>query len=163
MFKQYSRLVGAQPNGLAAAHVPSEGELSIYGNFELRIFICEGTNDAFSLVSKHIKQHMMAASPPLSPVVATPLAHRKRRHSEMTRDVIDLTGEADNDEVPAMKKAANGVHDTSGSNGVNGERNLEDEGAEDEEDDKSLVEDILDTAELDPYRADGMFILRKSG
>ena len=103
---------------------------------------------------------MMAASPPLSPVVATPLAHRKRRHSEMTREVIDLTGE-DDDELPAVKKAANGVHETAASNETTGQTRLEDDDAEDDDDDNSLVEDILDTADLEPYRPDGKLILQK--
>lgn len=96
----------------------------------------------------------MAASPPLSPVVATPLAHRKRRHSEMVREVIDLTGE-DEDEVPLPKKATNGAHGAAESNGSTGERRLEDDDADNDDDDKSLIEDILDTAELEPYSPKG--------
>lgn len=101
----------------------------------------------------------MAASPPISPVVATPLAHRKRRHSEMTREYVDLTG--DDEVAPDGKQAANGVHETPATNGTNGERKLEDDEVEDDEDDKSLVEDILDTAELEPYRPDGKSTVRK--
>lgn len=96
----------------------------------------------------------MAASPPLSPVVATPLAHRKRRHSAMNRGSIDLTRE--NDEGTPRKARASSVPEPAIPNGTATERKLEDED-ESDEDSKSLIEDLLDTAELEPYLPDGEY------
>ena len=96
----------------------------------------------------------MAQSPPISPTVATPLAHRKRRHSAIDRSVIDLTQDDDDDDEPsspvAQKQKLNGEIDPNGPTATVA-RKLEDED-EVEEDDSELFEDILDTAELEPYR-----------
>ena len=103
----------------------------------------------------------MAHSPPISPKVATPLAHRKRRHSVIERDVIDLTGDDEDSTVefgPAPRSPIK--HSTPHVSGTapNGSsatavvsRKLEDD-EEIDEDDKELLEDILDTAELEPYK-----------
>ena len=106
----------------------------------------------------------MAHSPPISPKVATPLAHRKRRHSVIERDVIDLTGEDEDSTVDfggaptspikrspshASGVAANGTSATAAV-----ARRLEDD-EEIDEDDKEMLEDILDTAELEPYKPGG--------
>ena len=114
---------------------------------------------------------------PLSPKVATPLAHRKRRHSEMARSGgVDLTGEvhdgnqASNDRQshgPAKKPSTNGVsttpppiiasppnHEANGTNDLSGRRLEDDELADFDDDADSMLEDILDTAELEPYKAD---------
>ena len=93
----------------------------------------------------------MAHSPPISPVVATPLAHRKRRHSKIDNSVIDLTADNEPSSPVAKTKATNG--DTNGNNSKSSiVRNLEDDDDLDESD-KKLFEDILDTAELEPYMA----------
>jgi hypothetical protein len=105
----------------------------------------------------------MAASPPISPKVATPLAHRKRRFSALDRGtVIDLTGPSDEDGpsspiftrkvIPSTNR--NGAESTqvAHTSGTEQVRKLEDESQDgDDEDDKSLMEDMLDTAELEPY------------
>lgn len=95
----------------------------------------------------------MAQPPPISPVVATPLAHRKRRHSKIDSSVIDLTEPSS----PVGKAKA-----TNGETIVNGSytsiaRKLEDDDDLDESD-KELFEDILDTAELEPYMAGQEFL-----
>ncbi len=103
----------------------------------------------------------MANSPPLSPTVATPVAHRKRRHSVIERDVIDLTGNDGDSTVdfgtaptsPAKLSSPHkpGTHATESSATAAVARKLEDDD-EIDEDDKELLEDILDTAELEPYK-----------
>ena len=90
----------------------------------------------------------MATSPPISPTVATPLAHRKRRHSEMTGSNIDVSG-ADHEIISSAKQTANGTHVVSSSNGGVEERTLEDENADEG---SSSIEDFVDTAELEPYQ-----------
>ena len=100
----------------------------------------------------------MATSPPISPTVVTPLAHRvmKRRHSEIAgHPVIDLTGD-DEDEVPSQKLATSPTPAHAVSNGKAPKRKIEDgefDGVDLE--DRELLEDILDTADLEPYVPDG--------
>ena len=99
----------------------------------------------------------MAASPPISPVVATPLGHRKRRHSEMNRECIDLTG--DNDDVAKSDRVTNGANQVQAANGII-EEGLHEDDEDDEEDNQSLVEDLLDEAEIEPYKPDGKCIVQ---
>jgi len=126
----------------------------------------------------------MATPPPLSPTVATPLAHRKRRHSEMNGsqtspgsrirhsgcDVPTLP------HVPAQAKVedSNGlsdkkddIPDTSApkqepikqelekeaDDRLANERRLDDDDDLDDDSDidRSEFEDIIDTAELEPF------------
>ena len=92
----------------------------------------------------------MAQSEPISPKVATPLARRKRRFSAVDKNVIDLTGD-DDSETPVAQayKQANGSSTQNGSNGVVARKLDDDDDVG--EDDKELFQDILDTAELEPY------------
>ena len=91
------------------------------------------------------------ASPPISPVVATALQHRKRRHSKIDNSVIDLTQDGSEPSSPNAKpKATNGEANGHGSHATVA-RTLEDDDDLGESD-KELCEDILDTAELEPYR-----------
>ena len=97
----------------------------------------------------------MAHSPPpqpISPTVATPLAHRKRRHSAIIdTSVIDLTQDDEELRSPvAQRQKLNGEVEANGPT-AKVVRKLEDEG-EIDEDDEELLEDVLDTAELDPYK-----------
>ena len=91
------------------------------------------------------------ASPPLSPTVATPLAHRKRRHSVMS-PTLETTQGNHAGLTTATPQTANG--DTS-LNCTNAKESCEIENNGhllDDENDESLHEDILDSAELDPYK-----------
>jgi len=90
----------------------------------------------------------MASPPPPLPTIASPLGHRKRRHSQVPKDDQNLE---------------DGNRPTNGSNGTADDhadkklRELGDSSDEetyeddDEEDDKSLFEELLDTVELQPY------------
>jgi hypothetical protein len=103
----------------------------------------------------------MAHSPPISPKVATPLAHRKRRHSVIERHVIDLTGDDEDSTVefgpaphsPIKRSTSNASGAAPSGSSVTAivARKLEDD-EEIDEDDKEMLEDILDTAELEPYK-----------
>ena len=98
----------------------------------------------------------MATSPPISPKVATPLAHRKRRHSTIERNGSGPTCDGDDiDNLDALTSPANissygveraALNDSSATATVI--RKLED----DDEDDEESFEDILDSAELEPYK-----------
>ena len=95
----------------------------------------------------------MAQSPPISPTVATPLAHRKRRHSAIERNVtnvIDLTQDDQPKSPVARRQKVEAGEDANGASATVA-RKLEEED-EIDEDDKELFEDILDTAELEPYK-----------
>lgn len=103
----------------------------------------------------------MASSPPISPKVATPLAHRKRRHSVMERNGAVPACDGDDslnqgaDSLILRPKISNSDVSTTVQNGSSATaavvRKLEDD-SDIDDDDKELFEDILDTAELEPYR-----------
>jgi hypothetical protein len=103
----------------------------------------------------------MASSPPISPKVATPLAHRKRRHSAIDRNAAAPACDDDNssdqgvDAVLSPTKMSNSNVAVTIPNGSSATaavaRKLEDD-EEVDDDDKELFEDILDTAELEPYK-----------
>lgn len=80
------------------------------------------------------------------------MAKRKRRHSEITRETIDLTGDVD--DVVVERGAMPTVNQTASVNGHDGERDLEDYGPQDDEDGESFVDNIVDTAELEPWSPD---------
>ncbi|KAK3691125.1 NAD-dependent histone deacetylase sir2 [Vermiconidia calcicola] len=97
----------------------------------------------------------------MSTKVATPLAHRKRRHSAIDRSAIDLTG-SDDSKHSGHKTATNGAVAASGNisdvapraeNGTSSHatRKLEDEN-DDSGEGESEYEDIVDAAELEPWR-----------
>ncbi|KAK3051591.1 NAD-dependent histone deacetylase sir2 [Extremus antarcticus] len=102
----------------------------------------------------------MALSPVASPQpkVATPLAHRKRRHSALDKGVIDLTGDGDEDAAAAPMGATDGhvtaAKSTNGDHRPTLPRKLEDDAEEADDDNQSLIDDMLDTAELEPYSND---------
>lgn len=103
----------------------------------------------------------MATSPPISPKVATPLAHRKRRHSAIERNgtgpACDENDDLDQnlDAVGSLNKIAESSGEQPAPNDSSATasviRKLEDDDDIDE-DDKEMFEDILDTAELEPYK-----------
>ena len=102
----------------------------------------------------------MATSPPISPTVATPLAHRKRRHSAIERNDSGPACDGDDiddlDALPSPTRLSNGgaeklmPSDSSATATVM--RKLEDDDDDVDEDDKEALDDVLDTAELEPYR-----------
>lgn len=103
----------------------------------------------------------MASSPPISPKVATPLAHRKRRHSAIDRNAARPSCNEENssdqgvDALLSPTKITNATVAIAAPNGSSATaavaRKLEDD-EEVDDDDKELFEDILDTAELEPYK-----------
>ena len=101
----------------------------------------------------------MASSPPISPKVATPLAHRKRRHSAIDRTAAgpacDEANSSEQDALLSPTKTTNSNVGVAAPNGSSATaavaRKLEDD-EEVDDDDKELFEDILDTAELEPYK-----------
>lgn len=113
----------------------------------------------------------MVHSPPLSPKVATPLARRKRRYSALDRASVDLSAQVD-----AIRNGLTGALPISTTpmkgNGVahahappqqanerDDVRRLDDGDLDDDDDDKSLFEDLLDTADIEPYRAGKHYII----
>ena len=94
---------------------------------------------------------MAQSPPPISPTVATPLAHRKRRHSAIDTSVIDITQDDEESRSPvAQRQKLDGEIEASGPTATV-VRKLEDQD-EIDEDDKELLEDVLDTVELEPYK-----------
>ena len=103
----------------------------------------------------------MASSPPISPKVATPLAHRKRRHSAIDRNAAGLACDEETSSdrgVDALRSPTRNLSSnvavaaTDGSSATAAiARRLEDD-EEVDDDDKEFFEDILDTAELEPYK-----------
>ena len=102
----------------------------------------------------------MATTSPVTPKVATALGHhRKRRHSAIDKHVLERSGGIGGKTESSPTRASNG-HLAKTEYPVEHEaslpsprRRLEDDDDEDEDDDTaSLIEDILDTAELAPYK-----------
>ena len=113
----------------------------------------------------------MQAPPPISPTVATPKGHRKRKHSQTVdrteaqtsngtqAHAIDTNGAPtvnpirdDDEEVTTSSQTPTPDEEADANSSTNETRNIEDDDIDEmDEDDKSLFEDILDTAELDPY------------
>lgn len=104
----------------------------------------------------------MATTSPIStsPItkVATPLTHRKRRHSALDGSGVDAVDTIHNghDEkrttpTPTAQAHAIGPGHPQGHGSPLPVRDLQDDDGEDDEN-KSLIEDILDTAELEPYK-----------
>ena len=60
--------------------------------------------------------------------------------------------------LSSAKGSANGVHVAVPTHINTDETDLEDDGSESEEVDESLIENILDTAELEPYLPEGKLI-----
>lgn len=85
------------------------------------------------------------AEPRISTTVATPLAHRKRKHAE----IVDLTNDdEDEDTAPAPNATAN--NGTAAPDKPSQRNQIDDD--EIGGDDASIFEDILDQVELDPYK-----------
>ena len=89
----------------------------------------------------------MASPPPPLPTIASPLGHRKRRHSQILKDDGILEH---------WNRATNGSNGNADTHTDKKSRELgdssEDEADEGEDDDDgSLFEELLDTVELQPY------------
>lgn len=103
--------------------------------------------------------------PPLSPTVATPLAHRKRRHSEMAHEGVALAGKDLNmgkEQLSTNTEEANGKveEEEEGDREVVGdavESNASYSNPSDSEEEHELIRDVVDSAELEPWERGGEF------
>ena len=96
----------------------------------------------------------MASPPPPLPTIASPLGHRKRRHSQIPKD--DEISEHGNRPTNGSNGNAD-THTDKKSRELGDSSEAERDEEDDEEDDNLLFEELLDTVELQPYERECAF------